>query len=275
MMVVTWPYLASNYGAHLLETFLNSKNFYWNNRVLFEGHEIPSTQLPLTYLPVWLLITTPLGILFLLAISGRFIQGFIQNELVVLLCCALGVNAGLVLLFHPVLYDGLRHFLFLLPILAALASLSAEAWLKTPAPGPLKWVFATLLAINLGGVGFEMLKLHPYEYVYFNELTGGLKGSVGKFDNDYWSASTKEAVEWVKKNALTDPKKPCLINASANPYQVYPYLNEQMKWTDQLKDADYYLSTTRDRKDKLAGTSPIAHVVERESVPLCYVFKLQ
>ncbi len=145
MMLVTWPYLASNYGAHLLEAFQNSKNFYWNNPVLFEGRQILSTQLPLSYLPVWLMITTPLGILFLLVLSLRFIQGFIQNELAVLLCCALGVNAGLIVLFRPVLYDGLRHFLFILPILAALAALSAAAWLMAPAPRYLKIVLVTLL----------------------------------------------------------------------------------------------------------------------------------
>ncbi len=111
--------------------------------------------------------------------------------------------------------------------------------------------------------------------MYFNELTGGLKGSAGKFDNDYWSASTREGVEWIKKNGISDPKKIYSINSSANPYQVYPYLNDQMKWTDNLKDADYYLSTTRDGKDKLAGNAAITHVVEREGVPLCYVFKLK
>jgi hypothetical protein len=220
-------------------------------------------------------MTTPLGLLLLIAFSLRFIQGFIQNELAVLLACAFGVNAGLVILFHPVLYDGLRHFLFLLPLLAALAALSAAAWLKAPAPKRLKIALAGLLVLHISWVGSEMVKLHPYEYVYFNDLIGGLKGSVSKFDNDYWGASTKESVEWIKNAGLSDPKKVYQIFSSANPYQVYPYLNEQMKWTDHLEGADYYLSTTRDGKDKLAGNAPIAHVVERESIPLCYVFKLK
>jgi hypothetical protein len=124
-------------------------------------------------------------------------------------------------------------------------------------------------------VGVGMHLLHPYEYVYFNELTGGLKGSVGKFDNDYWGASTREAVEWVKKNGLTDPKKVYQINSSGNNYQVLPYLNERMVWTDNLKDADYYLSTTRDGKDKRVDSSKIVYAVQRENVPLCYVFKVK
>jgi hypothetical protein len=275
MMMATWPYLGGNYAAHLLEALQNSKSFFWNNPVLFEGKQILATQLPLSYLPVWLGITIPLGYLLLLAMSLRYTNRFIQNELAVLFVCALGVNAALVILFHPVLYDGLRHFLFLLPILAALAALSAASWIRERAPLALKAILFALVSLNLVFVGVEMFRLHPYEYVYFNEVTGGLKGSVGKFDNDYWGASNKEAVEWIKKNGLSDPKKVYQINSSGNSYQVLPYFNEQMKWSDSLNDADYYLSTTRDGKDKLLDSSKVVDVVEREGVPLCYVFKLR
>lgn len=275
MMMATWPYLGGNYVAHLLEAFHNSKNFFWNNAVLFEGKQVLASQLPLTYLPVWLGITLPLGLILLLVASFRFAERFIQNELSVLLVCALGVNAGLVILFHPVLYDGMRHFLFILPILAALAALSAASWIKEPTLSYFRPALFGLTALNLLNVGVEMVRLHPYEYIYFNEVPGGLRGSVGKFDNDYWGASTKEAVEWIKKNGLSDPKKTYLINSSGNNYQVFPYLNERMKWTDNLKDADYYLSTTRDGKDKLADSSKAIHTIERETVPLCYVFKLR
>lgn len=275
MMMATWPYLGGNYVTHLLEALQTSKNFFWNNPVLFEGRQILATQLPLSYLPVWLAITTPLGILLLLVASFRFARRFIQNELAVLLVCALGVNAALVVIFHPVLYDGSRHFLFLLPILAALAALSAASWIRERAPLALKAILFGLVALNLVFVCVEMIRLHPYEYVYFNEVQEGLKGSVGKFDNDYWGASNKEAVEWLKKNGLLDPKKVYQINSSGNNYQVFPYLNEQMKWTDSLKDADYYLSTTRDGKDKIVDSSKIVHIIEREGVPLCYVFKFK
>ncbi len=275
MMIATWPYLGGNYFTHLLEAFQVSKNFFWNNPVLFEGKQIMATQLPLTYLPVWLTITTPLGIMLLLVASARFAGRFIQNELVVLLVCALGVNAGLVVLFHPVVYDGLRHFLFILPILAALAALSAAAWFHEPAPRALRIVLFGLVLLNLGWIGVCMIHLHPYEYIYFNGLTGGLKGSVGKFDNDYWGASNKEAVEWVKKNGLSDPKKIYQINSSGNSYQVLPYFNDQMKWTDNLKDADYYISTTRDGKDKRGNPFKVVLVIEREGAPLCYVFKMK
>lgn len=192
-----------------------------------------------------------------------------------LLVCALAVNAALVFLFHPVLYDGLRHFLFLLPILAALAALSAASWFWGPKHLVLQALLFGFVVMNLGCVGVEMYLLRPYEYVYFNEITGSLKGSVGKFDNDYWGASNKEAVEWVKNNGLLDPKKVYQINSSGNSYQVFPYFNERMKWTDNLKDADYYLSTTRDGKDKLVDFSKTVHIVAREGVPLCYVFKLK
>ena len=46
MMMATWPYLGGNYVAHLLEALQTSKNFFWNNSVLFEGRHIPQPNFP-------------------------------------------------------------------------------------------------------------------------------------------------------------------------------------------------------------------------------------
>ena len=121
----------------------------------------------------------------------------------------------------------------------------------------------------------QLVRLHPYEYIYFNGLTGGLKGAQGKFDNDYWGASFKEAVEWLKNNEIKDPKKIYKIYGSGNPYQIFYYFTPNMHWTDHLQDADYYLSYTRDDKQNLADPFKVIHVIEREGVPLNYIFKLK
>jgi hypothetical protein len=139
----------------------------------------------------------------------------------------------------------------------------------------LKKIIIGLAAINLLAVAFHMVRLHPYEYLYFNELTCGLKGSEGKFDNDYWGASFREAVEWLKANEIKDDKRICKIYGSGNPYQIFYYFSGNMKWVDNIKDADYYLSTTRDKKHLLAGSAPVIHVVRREGVPLNYIYMLK
>jgi hypothetical protein len=198
-----------------------------------------------------------------------------ENPLYVLVGIAVTVNAAFVLALKPVLYDGLRHFLFLLPILAGIAALSAIEWLRSRPKGILFKIILGLCLFNGLTVVYQLVQLHPYEYIYFNEIIGGLKGSQGKFDNDYWGASFKEAVDWLEKNEATDPKKIYKVTGSGNSYQIFYYFTPNMKWVDELKVADYYISYTRDNKQALVDPSKVIHVVEREGVPLNDIFKLK
>ena len=52
-----------------------------------------------------------------------------------------------------------------------------------------------LLLLVPGVVGIA--RLHPYEYVYYNELVGGLQGAEGRFELDYWATGFREAMETI------------------------------------------------------------------------------
>ena len=121
-----------------------------------------------------------------------------------------------------------------------------------------------------------MANLHPYEYVYFNELVGGFKGAYGRFETDYWAASLKEAVEWLKDNELKDPQKTCRVYLEGNPPTARNYFGANMVNEPVEQKADYSIVMTR------AGIKPsredepkIIHRVEREGAPLCFVLKLR
>jgi hypothetical protein len=275
LMAATWPYLRADYLKNLMEMLALSEHFAWNNPVLFMGKAILSTQLPWTYLPVWILITTPLFILFLLGGAWFFIRDKMKNKLFILLGAALGVNLAFYVCLRPVVYDGIRHFLFLLPILAAIAAMSAiELW-RMAKHLLLKRMAFGFVVINMLLIALHMARLHPYEYVYFNELAGGLKGAAGRFETDYWAASMKEAVEWLRRNEIKDASKTYRIAGNCNSYQLLFYASPKMVWTESLKDADYYLATTRDDKYQTVDPFRAVHVVAREGVPLSYVFKLR
>ena len=275
LMVATWPYLGANFFNHLVRLLHMASEFTWRNNVLFLGQEIPSTALPRSYLPVWLGVTTPLFLLFLLALSFWKTPRFLKNEAWILGAIALILNFGLYFLFKPVLYDGLRHFLFLLPLIVLLASLAAMDWLSQTSKAKVAYFVMGLLLFNISTVGIHLIRLHPYEYVYFNELIGGIPGSVGKFDNDYWGGSFKEAVGRVTDETSKNPNKVFLVNASGNPYQVFCYFPPNLKWTDDLSKADYYLSITRDDKEKISVPFKSLTQVKREGVTLNYVYRLK
>ncbi len=277
LMVVTWPYLGGNYFNHLWQLLTLSADFAWNQKVLFLGQFIPSTQLPWYYLPLWILITTPLFVLLFAGASLILVQNKMKNELFILLACALSVNLALDLLLRPVLYDGLRHFLFLLPVIAALAALSAVHWLQRAKRNTVFKITLSALVLNAGIVGIHLFRLHPYEYAYFNELTGGLKGAQGNFETDYWGASFKEAVDWLQRHETQDSNRIYTVTGSGNSYQIFCYFKPNLRWVEMkdLKDADYYISYTRGEKDLLVDKSKVIHAVEREGVPLNYIFKLK
>jgi hypothetical protein len=275
LLVLTWPYLGGNYFNHLLDLLTLSKNFFWKNPVLFLGREIPSSQLPWTYLPMWILVTTPLFILFFLGASFFFMRNKLKNNLLVLLTVALAINILLYLVLRPVLYDGLRHYLFFLPLMAAVAALCTIEFIQNSKHLLLRKIVLAFCLLDILVLGVHLIRLHPYEYVYFNGLIGGLKGAEGSLDNDYWGASNKEAVEWLNRNECKDSGRIYKVTGSGNPYQIFYYFPENVKWVDNLRDADYFISTTRDNKQKAADPFQVIHVVEREGVPLSYVFKLK
>ena len=52
-----------------------------------------------------------------------------------------------------------------------------------------------------------MISNHPYHYLYYNQLVGGLKGAYANYETDYYYVSQTEASEWLlnylKSNKVT------------------------------------------------------------------------
>src|SRR5262249_29693492 len=96
---------------------------------------------------------------------------------------------GFAMVTHAVLFDGLRHFLFVEPPLACCAGLAFEAILKRVAywPRALAAGAAASLALYVGYHLSLMVALHPDEYVYYNAFVGGVPGAVGDYKLDYWA----------------------------------------------------------------------------------------
>ena len=40
-----------------------------------------------------------------------------------------------------------------------------------------------------------MVRLHPYQYAYFNRIAGGVRGADGRYMLDYWGLSFKQAAQ--------------------------------------------------------------------------------
>ncbi len=116
-----------------------------------------------------------------------------QCSLLIALAALLPV--AVTVLARPAMYNGIRHFVFVLPPLAVLGGL-AGAWLLERAQshrGALRPVAVALFAIGIVSPVVEMVRLHPYEYTHFNRIAGGVAGARDRYMLDYWALSFKQA----------------------------------------------------------------------------------
>ncbi len=289
--MMSWPFLASNplrSGYAILQA--NSR-FPWNGTVLFFGQQIHGKDLAWYYLPAMLLIQLPLFILLPLAAIPFAMKRLWQNKTAVLVGGIILANLLLYLLIDPVIYDGMRHYLFLIPLFVVLVTLVIQeayrlliaTWnkqtlfKKVTVQQPLVIFFVILVASFVGTV-ITIGMLHPYEYVYYNSLVGGLPGASGKFETDYWQAGYKEATEWLVKNevATRTDKKVVKVFMSGSSYPARAFFDpSRMKFTSTFTEADYYISFTRSDSHLLVDQKTLIHSVQRFGVPLVNVYRLK
>ena len=199
---LTWPYLWKAPIANFLDSLKTMSNFPEVKYALFMGVLYPSDQIPSTYFPTFLALqlTEPALILILIgtAISfWLFIKGK-SKEPALLLAGWFIVPTLWVVLSRSALYDNARQLLFLWPPLFIVSGIAIDKLMeiiKIPLLKPL-----LLLMIALPGVN-ACVHLHPYEYIYYNGLIGGVQGAYRKFDLDYWGISFKEAMNYVNEHA--------------------------------------------------------------------------
>jgi hypothetical protein len=117
-----------------------------------------------------------------------------RRAVLALIAFAALLPLAVTVLARPAMYNGIRHFVFVLPPLAILGGL-AGSWLLERAR-PRRLIAALAVALFVIGVAspvIEMARLHPYEYTHFNWIAGGVKGARDRYMLDYWALSFKQA----------------------------------------------------------------------------------
>ncbi|HEX2216533.1 MAG TPA: glycosyltransferase family 39 protein [Xanthobacteraceae bacterium] len=205
VMGLVWPWavMAPLNPLRALEYFLVFFEKPW--REVFAGQLISVPDMPARYLPTLLALKLP-EIMIALALGGVVLAGArlankalpVQQRSVQLLLLAAALGPMLIVITtRPAMYNGFRHFLFLLPPLAVLGGL-AGAWLMERAAGLGRTAAAAAsaaIAIAIASPVVEMVRLHPYEYTHFNRLQGGVRGAHNRYMLDYWGLSFKQAAE--------------------------------------------------------------------------------
>lgn len=257
-------------------------------RELFEGKLIWVPEMPVTYLPHLFAFKLPIVMLALGFVGLAYIivtlvrGGTPLNRRAALLALALAVLLPVVLaiISHPAFYNGLRHFIFLVPPFAAAGGL-AFGWLFERASAYGKAGVAALCAVFVAGIALpvvEMVRLHPYQYVSFNVFAGGIQNAQHNFMLDYWGVAFKQAAAELrtrlKASAEQPPKGRRWIVAICGPQATaQQVLGPRFETTFNEKQADFAMAVGAYYCEYLKA--PIMVNIEREGVVFARVYDLR
>jgi hypothetical protein len=292
VMLICWPWAQQNPIDNPLRALSQFSNFPQDVEVLLNGTMYRSTQLPWYYVPVYFSIQLPELLLLLLGTSILALPwtwqklGSAQKQSLLLILLMGFVPTFYAMLHHPALYDAVRHFLFVVPLICILCALTARyVYNWAVAEFDHNWsrgvVGASLCAVFLIFVVTQiviMVRLHPYEYIYANQLTGGVSGAYGQFESDYWGTSFKEAAQqiqnFVAKEGGVPPGKIYKI-AICGPWDAAMiYMPPDYEPVIANEPAEFFLSTTRWMCQDMRPGKEIIRI-ERMGVPLAIVKDLR
>lgn len=226
--VLLWPYAHIDPIGNPLEALGKMSQFETGIRLLFQGEYMMSTEVPWHYELTYGWITLPLLYLLGLGLSlVALIVGWLPRRRYGMVWFAAAFPLAWAIYQDSPLYDGMRHFLFVLPIGAVLAGTTWVALadhISVPRRG---WVVAGLVALLAFLPLRWMVANHPHQVVYFNEIQGGTDAAVGKYETDYWYNSLKSTVNRLIKKEALHPGMDTLTIISNASFEVRTYFEQR------------------------------------------------
>lgn len=207
--ILLWPYALQSPIKHVWESFTEMSNFGVSIRQIFEGDLQWSDLLPWYYTPKYILITIPIAVIIGVVLFFIFCWRKRETRLeIFFIFFTFFFPIFWIILTNANVYGGWRHAMFAYPPMVVAAGLGFNEifnWLEQKFSKFSKYIHygsvLLILVLLVGPITF-ILRNHPYEYTYFNKLVGGVEKAYGNYELDYYYHSTREAVEWVKENAV-------------------------------------------------------------------------
>jgi Flp pilus assembly protein TadD len=222
-----WPYALEDIFSHPIEAIKVMSAYPLTIKTLYGGEIIWTATpdptnigadgkaalipgIPLGYLPTWIMMGMPLfilaGLAGAIAFTTRWIKTPSRNYYLLLWFAAL-FPVLYIMYKRSVVYDGMRHIMFVLPVMVVLAALFFNELLEMfSGKKMVKYAVVAIMAILIALPARFTFANFPNNYVYFNELKGGIKGAYGNYETDYYFNSLKGAFDWLAANKLKGAK---------------------------------------------------------------------
>jgi hypothetical protein len=292
IMLLCWPWAQQHPITNPLNALSEFKNFPHNVEVLLRGITYMSTELPWYYVPLYFAVQLPEFVLILLLASFVAMPWIWRSltvprrQSLVLLCLMAFAPMVYAIVRHPALYDATRHFLFAIPLISILCALVARqifVWAigefhQERSRRQIALSMVAIFSLYMLPQIYIMVRLHPYEYIYANELTGGVPGAYGKFELDYWGTSFKEAAEKLQDYVAHTggiPSGRIYRVAICGPWDsAMIYLPPDYEPVVANEPAEFFIATTRWMCQNMRPGREVIRI-ERMGVPLSVVKDLR
>ena len=204
---IFWPYLWEDPFSrflYVLKFFSQKSN---EIQMLYFGKEVLSTELPWDYLLTYIVISNPSyliisfiigSLFFLVSILKNKTLNYISIYKFLILVFFFTTPILLVNQMNTALYNGWRHFYFLLPTIIIFSLIFIDEIIKFKKGKLLKLVLFFLLGFNFLLTLIWSIKNHPHQNVFYNDLFGP-KPNLNFFSKDYYGLSNKQLIQYLIK----------------------------------------------------------------------------
>ncbi|MGO8912419.1 MAG: hypothetical protein ACLQDM_24260 [Bradyrhizobium sp.] len=288
IMILAWPWAALA-PLNPIRGLLVFSEFQYGIRTLLAGHVYQMANVPRLYVPIYILIRLPLltllgaSLAIMLTLLPRLAAGSgpLQRRDLALVSLTVFFPLACQVIWHGPAFTGLRHFLFVVPALATLAGIGLDAAVtvlatrgRLVASGGIALVAACFLVDAV-----TLVRLHPYEQLFYNPVVGGLAGASRRYDLDYWFSSMPEALNQLEAYLRAEPVdagRPAQVYSVAVCGERLPFEKTvtlpQLRWDfkPEWDQSEFFIAPTHmncdgDLDGKVIGT------VERLGVTIAYV----
>jgi hypothetical protein len=289
LMAAFWPWSVQD-PLNPLRALGDFSTFHYRIDTVLAGDVMKMYDVPGTYLPIYLAIKMPVIMLIGLVLAAGFAfadawrrRGGRMGPGAKLTGAALAPSLTAFVAIFPVVYfflteppayDGIRHFLFVVPPLAVLAALGVDrAWAVLARRGPAELrAFASGLALLLVAHAVVLARLHPHQYVDYNPLVGGVEGAQDDYVMDYWANSLPEATDalaaYVRREFGQRPiPRPFTVAVCTERTSFEAVAPSFLRWTSNWVTADFFIAPTHMNCDTATGGT-VVHEVKRLGVVL-------
>jgi hypothetical protein len=287
LMVLAWPWAALD-PLNPLRALVAFSEFHYQIRTVLAGQVYEMASVPRLYVPIYILVRVPLltlaaaGLALLLMLAPpRWRAGASRRE-VALVAGMIALPLGAQVICHGPAFTGLRHFLFVLPVLAILAGIGLHLGVAAlAARGPRR--AASALAVITAVIGWDaatLVRLHPYEYLFYNPAVGGLAGASRRYATDYWvnimPAAVEELESYLARTELRGGHRPPRAYTVAVCGERISFEHAArtrlLQWTSMQRweQADFFIAPTHMNCDRILDGRVVV-TIQRLGVPIGYV----